>query len=249
MSSPSNSGSVDLESVLHVHRRHLASIGEGSPLHNPHSFYQNQVHHHRYTDTVHLVREEKSFDLEKFDSKIFLFGELQFLCTIFERYTSNIIVYEESIGSNSHRTSFSITFEEDEKIEENNDEQQNVESIPIVSQLRQTSISSESCSPPATSHVSSSIQRRPIGSIGRSHTITSSASDYSHPNLEGKRYGSIQLPSMSIIEIFEILFRTNLDLVHVSNEYDQNQILHQNFLFSKSHSMPLRFLQQFSMRT
>jgi hypothetical protein len=59
-------------------------------------------------------------------------GELQFLCGIFERYTSN-------------QTSFSTIFEENEDLEEE------PESSPIVSKLRQTSISSQSSSPPNVS--------------------------------------------------------------------------------------------------
>ena len=212
MSSPSaNTGSVDLEAVLNVRRRTLASIGESNPIR----------HHHRYTDTIYLTREDHSNSILSIQSQSTLYGELQFLCSTFERFTSNILVFEESAtGPRSQKTSFSATFEEDES----------EESIPS-SPLRQASISSPS-PPPA---------RRPnLGSIGRSQTVASTPSDYSAVNLEGKRYGSIQLPSMTIIEILEILLRLGLELVDVSSDYDQQHVLHQNFVFSKSHSNPMR---------
>lgn len=246
MSSPTNSGNVDLESVLQVHRRRLASIDEvqlmPSPSHHHH-------HYHRHADTVYVVREEHSNSIEKIDSKITLFGELQYLCALFERFTPNILVYEDSLGSNSQRTSFSVTFEEDETPDQENKEiQPEAEPLPIVQTLRQTSISSQTSSPPHSSHINPLTHKHLLGSIGRSHTVTSTASDYAQPTLEGKRYGSIQLPHMSLIEVFEILFRTNLELVDVSSEYDSNHVLHQNLLFSKSHPMSTRFAHQFYSR-
>jgi hypothetical protein len=229
-SPPSNIGGVDLESVLNVGRRRLSSIGGTS------SPYQQQ----RYADTIYLKREDHSNSLLSIDSKIVLFGELQFLCSIFERVTSNIIVYEESIESNSNKTSFSTTFEEEEE-EEGNDTQ------AIASKLRQTSVSSQSSSPPKVSD--SPPRRKKLSSIGRSQTVGSTVSDYSIQNLEGKRYGCIQLPNMKIIEILEILLRTGLDLVDESSVYDQENVLHQNFIFTQIRSTSQRLGQSFNSRT
>jgi hypothetical protein len=226
-SPPSNIGSVDLESVLNVGRRRLTSIGETG------LFRQQQ----RYPDTIYLKREDHSNSLLSIDSKIVIFGELQFLCSIFERYTSNITIYEES---NSNKTSFSATFEE-------NEEEEDDDTPAIVSTLRQTSISSQSSSPPKAPD--SPIRRKKLNSIGRSQTVGSTASDYSIHNLEGKRYGRIQLPNMTIIEILEILIRTGLDLVDQSSDYDQENILHQNFVFSQTRSTPQRSGQSLYSRS
>lgn len=215
----SNTGSVDLESVLNVRRRTLASIGESrSP--------QNQPH---YTDTIYLKREDNSSSILTVDSKIFIFGELQFLYSIFERYTSNITVYEDPSTSppSSNKPSFSATLEEDEHDDE---------CPPIVSTLRQTSISSSkgSSSPPQAP--GSPTRRQHLSSTGRSQTVGSSGTDCSSQSLEGKRYGGIQLPNMSIIEILEILLRTGMEIVDVSSDYDPQSVLHQNFVFSKVRS-------------
>jgi hypothetical protein len=225
----SNTGSVDLESVLNVRRRTLASIGETAlPRHQSH-----------YRDTIYLKREDSSNSLLSIDSKILIFGELQLLYTTFERYTSNITVYEEtsteknpSSPINSNKPTFSATFEENEQDEEE---------PPIVSTLRQTSISSskESSSPPRAS--SSPTRKKTLSSIGRSQTASSTASEYSLNNLEGKRYGCIELPNTSLIEILEILFRSRLELVDVSSDYDGKNVLHQNFVFSKSSQTPQKF--------
>jgi len=216
----SNTGSVDLESVLNVGRRTLASTVEKIlPIQQPH-----------YTDTIYLKREDSSNSILSINSKIVIFGELQLLYTIFERYTSNIIVYEESNAptsgspSSSNKPSFSATIEEPE-----NDD----EGPPIVSTLRKTSISSskESTSPPQVP--GSPTRRKILSSIGRSQTVGSTASEYSLQSLEGKRYGCLQLPNMSLIEILEILLRAGLEIVDVSSDYDQENILHQNFVLSK----------------
>jgi hypothetical protein len=214
MSSP-NTGGVDLESVLNVCRRTLASIGETSLRH----------HQYRYTDTIYLKREDSTNSLLSIDSKIHIFGELQLLCGIFERYSSNINVYEESIESNSNKTSFSTTFEENEDIDE-----EDTDTPAVTSKLRQTSISSQSSSPPITSD--SPIKRKKLSAIGRSPTAASTMSDYSIPNLEGKRYGCVEIPNMNLIEILEILLRAGLELVDQSSDYDKENILHQNFIFS-----------------
>ncbi|CAF0801466.1 unnamed protein product [Adineta steineri] len=216
----SNTGSVDLESVLNVRRRTLASIGEKA---------SSRARSH-YTDTIYLKREDNSNSLFSIDSKILIFGELQFLCTIFERYTSSITVYEDkstdttlSSPSTSAKPSFST-------VEEND---QDEEDLPMVTTLRQTSISSSkgSSSPP---HAPGSPSRKKtLSSVGRSQTIGTSVSDYSLQNLEGKRYGCIELPNTSMIEILEILFRTRMELVDESSDYDNNNVLHQNFVFSK----------------
>ncbi|CAF0868933.1 unnamed protein product [Rotaria sordida] len=232
----SNTGRVDLESVLNVGRRSLVSIGE-----KPGSFHRSQ-----YTDTICLKREDASNSIFSINSKIVIFGELQLLCSIFERYTSNILFYEDSpsetypsFPSISSKPSFSTPFEEDE-LDDDDDE-----GPPIISTIRQSSISSSkgSTSPkqgPAsptrgsnspTLASESSRQRRTLSSISRRHTTSSVGSEYSGQNLEGKRYGCIELPNMTMIEILEILLRFGVELVGVSSDYDKN-ILHQSFVFS-----------------
>ena len=240
----SNTGGVDLESVLNVRRRTLAAIGE--------SAVPRQRNH--YTDTIYLKREDSSNSILSIDSKIFISGELQLLCALFERYTSNITVYEESAETvpsspiSSTKPSFSATAEENEGDEDE---------PPLVSTLRQTSISSassvpkESTSPPQTSRTStrssgSPTRKKTLSSIGRSQTTGSVSSDYSVQNLEGKRYGSIQLPNMTIIEILEILLRTGLEIVHVSSDYDKENVLHQNFVISKTRQASQKYGQTFS---
>jgi len=218
----SNTGGVDLESVLNVRRRTLASTGEKLlPVQQPH-----------YTDTIYLKREDDSNSILSTNSKILIFGELQLLYTTFERYTSNITVYEEANAptsgspTTSNKPSFSATLEENE----NDDD----DGPPIVSTLRQTSISSAkgSTSPPQAP--GSPTRRKILSSVGRSLTVGSSSSEYSLQSLEGKRYGCIQLPNMTLIEILEILLRNGLEIVHVSSDYDKEHILHQDFVLSKT---------------
>ena len=231
MSSPTMGG-CDLESVLNVRRRTLMAIGETT---SPH-------HQYRYTDTIYLQREDPTNSLLSIDSKINIFGELQFLCSLFERFTSNINIYEESVESNSNPTSFSTTFEEDETIDT-----EDTDTPAIVSKLRQASISSQSSSPPVGTD--SPIKRKKLSTVGRSHTITSTTSDYSTQNLEGKRYGCIQLPNMNLIEILEILLRTGLEIVDQSSDYDQENVLHQNFVFSINRQTPQKLGQSYSSRS
>src|SRR5262249_46624075 len=126
----SNTGSVDLESVLNVRRRTLASVGKPTIPH----------HHLHYTDTIFIKREDNSNSILTINSKIFIFGELQLLYNIFERYTSNIVIHEELVDAasgSSHKQSFSTPLEEDEYEHDEHDE-----GLPIVSTIRQTSISS-----------------------------------------------------------------------------------------------------------
>jgi hypothetical protein len=227
----SNNGSVDLESVLNVRRRTLASMGEKSKLR----------HQYNYIDTIYLKREDNSNSILSMNSKILLFGELQLLCSIFERYTSNIIVFEELIEPSSvsppssNKASFSATLEEEEEPDE--------EGLPIVSTLRKTSIASSKESPSPPILAGNPFRRKGLNSVGRSHTVASTPSEFSAQNLEGKRYGCIQLPNMFIIEILEILLRTGLELVDVSSDYDKENVLHQNFIFSKTHSTAPKYGQ------
>jgi hypothetical protein len=239
----SNTGSVDLESVLNVRRRTLAAIGESAS--------PRQQHH--YTDTIYLKREDDSNSILSINSKIFIFGELQLLYSIFERYTSNITIYEEtytdtnpSSPSDSHKPSFTPTVEENE-----NDE----EEPPIVSTLRHTSLASSSPKgsvspsqiPGSPSRGSGSpTRKKTLSSTGRSQTIVSTSSDFALHNLEGKRYGCIQLPNMAMIEILEILLRTGLDLAHVSSDFDKEHVLHQNFVFAKTRQSPPKHGLSFS---
>jgi len=231
-SSPPNVGSVDLESVLNVGRRTLTSIGEKSLPRQ----------HYRYADTLYLKREDDSNSLFSINSKIVLFGELQFLYSIFERYTSNIIVCEESIESNLNKLSFSATSEEDENIDEDD-----IDALAIVSTVRQTSISSQSSSSPKIP--SSPIRHQRLSSIGRSQTLGSTTSDHFVQNLEGKRYGCIKLPTMTIIEILEILIRIGLELVDKSSDYDNKNVLYQNFIFTKTRQPPQRLGQPLYSRS
>ena len=234
-SSPSAIGSVDLESVLHVGRRTLSTIGGTC---SPH-------HQQRFTDTVYLKREDHSNSLLSIDSKIVIYGDLQLLCSIFERYTSNITVYEESIESHSNKTSFSATFEEEE--EEEAAAEENANNSGIDSKLRQVSISSQSSSPPQTTD--SPPRRKTLSSIGRAQTVGSIVSDHPMGNLEGKRYGCIQLANMTIIEILEILSRTGLDIVDESSYYDQENVLHQNFILTQTRLTSNRLGQSLYSRT
>lgn len=232
-SSPPNAGSVDLESVLNVRRRTLTAIGEANVA---------RQQQYRYTDTIYIKREDTENSLFSIQSKVIIFGELQFLYSIFERYTSNIIVNEDSIESNLHKLSFSTTSEENEVIDEDD-----TNLPPAVSTVRQTSSSTYSSSPPANS---GSPQRyQTLSSIGRSQTIASTTSDYSGQNLEGKRYGSIELPNMMIIEILEILLRNGLEFVDQSSDYDNENVLQQNFVLSKYQHVPQRLNQPLYSRT
>ena len=234
-SPPTSLNGVDLESVLSVGRRTLTSIGEASS-----SLQQ------RHTDMIYVKREDHCNSLFSIDSKIVIFGDLQFLYAIFERHTSNISIQEEGNQSPSNRTSFSMTSEENEEI--GGDETENDHTSPIISKLRQTSLSSASSSPPKVIDIPT---RRPkLNSLSRSHTTTTStASDYSPQNLEGKRYGSIQVPNMTIIEILEVLFRMGLELVNQFSHYDKENVLHQSFIFIQIRSTGQRLTQSSYSRT
>ncbi|UJR30182.1 hypothetical protein I4U23_017722 [Adineta vaga] len=194
-----------------------------------------------YSDTIYLKRQDSSNSVLSIDSKVLLFGELQFLYSIFERYTSNIISYEdEPTNSRSSppplKSSFSTVEEHD--VDE--------DGPPIVSTLRKTSItSSKSASTPPKAS-SSPNRRKVLSSIGRAQTIGTPTTNYTSINLEGKRYGCIELPNSSIIEILEILLRTRLDLVNVSSYYDDKNVLHQNFVFSKTRTVPQNVRQTLS---
>ncbi|CAF1216054.1 unnamed protein product [Adineta ricciae] len=229
----SNTGSVDLESVLNVCRRTLASIGEKSPNH-----YQPY-----YTDTIYLKREDSSNSLLSIESKVLIFGELQLLYSIFERYTSNITIYEDESptrrsSSPPLKKSFSTVDEDDV----------NDEGLPVVSTLRKTSIASSkgSTSPPKEP---GSPVRKKLNSIGRSQTVSSLTSTFSSISLEGKNYGCIELPNTSIIEILEILLRTRMDLVDVSSDYNDKNVLYQNFVFSKTRPVAQKPRQTLSRST
>ena len=86
-----NTSSVDIESVLNICRRTLASVGKSAlPRRQPHD-----------TDTIYVKREDNSNSILSVNSKIFISGELQLLHKIFQRYASDIIIHEESIETNS----------------------------------------------------------------------------------------------------------------------------------------------------
>lgn len=193
-SPPAPVGGIDLDSVLNVRRRTLTSIGE--------SAFAPALH--RHTDTVYVTREDDSNSLLSIKSKIVIFGELQFLCSTFERFSSNIAVHDP--------TSASASFDDTE------------DDAGVTAALSETSLADAPGSPP---------RRKKLNSIGRSQTVTSAVSNYSSHNLEGKRYGSIEVGSMSIIEILEILMRVGLELVNQSSEYDHANVLHQSFVLSK----------------
>lgn len=213
----SNTGTVDLGSVLNVGRRTLSMLGESKVL-------------RQYTDTVYITREDSSNSILSIDSKISIFGETQFLYAIFERYTANINCYDEPIetlGSSpyaSHKPSFSATLEEEDQ----------QEGLPIVATVRKGSTAStkESSSPPV---LSTSPLRKPIlTSIGRSQSPGAATGDFGAQNLEGRRYGCIQIPNMNLIEILELLLRSGLEIVHQSSDYDKENVLHQSFILSKN---------------
>lgn len=213
----SNTGSVDLGSVLNVGRRTLSMIGDSkSPR--------------QYTDTVHIAREDSSNSILSIESKISIFGETQFLYSIFERYTGNINCYDESMDPlssspyASHKQSFSATLEEEDQSE----------GLPIVATVRKGSIASakESSSPPV---LSTSPLRKPVlTSIGRSQSPGAIAGDFGAQNLEGRRYGCIQIPNMNLIEILELLVRSGLEIVHQTSDYDKENVLHQSFILSRN---------------
>jgi hypothetical protein len=232
-----NTGNVDLQSVLNVRRRTLASAGVGVL---PHHQYLN-------TDTIYLKREDYSNSILSIDSRILVFGDLQLLCSIFERYTSTMSIYEDSnVDTNCSSTStsktgnfFSATAEENEddnknKNKNNNDDgdDDDDDGPPIVSTLRRTSVSTTKPTVSQTRTTNACppglpvnpFRRKTMSSIGRSQTMGATVNDYSMVNLEGKRYGCIELPSMSIIEILEILLRTGLELADVLSDYDAQHV-------------------------
>lgn len=229
----SNTGSVDLESVLSVRRRILAAVGEN----------KRPAHRHHYTDTIYLKREDSSNSILSINSNVIIFGELQFLCAIFERYTSNIIFYEESTEANSssppssHVPSFSTTLEEDEP---------DIGGPPTVSTVRRTSTASSKISSSPPQAPESPLRRRGLNLFSRPQAASATTGEFSTQNLEGKRYGCIELPNMVLIEILEILLRTGLELVHESSDYDKENVLHQNFVFSKSRSAQQKYGQLLS---
>ncbi|CAF0811334.1 unnamed protein product [Rotaria sordida] len=231
MSYPPNIGSVDLESVLNVGRRTLSSIDETTL---PYQQY-------RHTDTIYLKREGNSNSLFSINSKILMFGDLQFLSNIFERYKSTMTVYENSIESDLKKTHLSVISKENENIDEND-----TNASTIVSTSHEISTSPQSSS--TVKVPSSSIRRTSISTFGRSQRAPSITGDYSVQHLEGKHYRCIELPDTNLIEILEILLRTGLELLHESNYYDEENILHQNFIFSKPLPKPQTSGQSFHSR-
>jgi hypothetical protein len=226
MSLNSSNANADLESVLRVHRRRLTSIDE----------LNSSRLKQRHIDTIYVTREDHCRSIVSIHSKIVIFGELQYLSSIFERHTSNSIVREESAGVPSCKTSFSTTFEDNEDLDVINEHDDPDGMQPVVSTLRKASISScsSSSSPSLVPVTSPSVQRKKLASIGRSPMFASTVSDSSYANLDSKRYGSIELPGMTIIEVLEILLRTGMDIVDISGNYDSNNVLHQHFVLSKA---------------
>ncbi|CAF0791495.1 unnamed protein product [Rotaria sordida] len=205
MSYPPNIGSVDLESVLNVGRRTLSSIDETTL---PYQQY-------RHTDTIYLKREGNSNSLFSINSKILMFGDLQFLSNIFERYKSTMTVYENSIESDLKKTHLSVISKENENIDEND-----TNASTIVSTSHEISTSPQSSS--TVKVPSSSIRRTSISTFGRSQRAPSITGDYSVQHLE--------------------------ELLHESNYYDEENILHQNFIFSKPLPKPQTSGQSFHSR-
>ena len=236
MSSPSSPGSVELDSMFNARRRMLASIGETSST-------RPQSHS---TDTICVQREDRSNSILSIESSIVISGELGILYRVFETFNSNIIASQESNRSHSNKTSFSATFEADEPVDDDDDIHRG--SPPIVSSVRELSLSSQSSSPPQAS-TSPLARWKKLSSIGRSHTVSSARSDNYAPKLELQGYGSIQLPDMSIIEILEILSDTDLELLDISSSYDGDKTLHQTFIFSKSRLAPQPLPQQHFARS
>ena len=235
MSSPSSPGSVDLDWMFNARRRMLASIGEtSSPRQQSHS-----------TDTICVQREDRSNSVLSIQSNIVISGDLELLCRVFETFSSNVIVSQDSNRCHSNKTSFSATSEVDETVD---DDDSHRGSPPIVSSVCELSLSSQSSSPPQAS-TSPLARWKKLSAIGRSRTVSSPKSDSYAPKLELQGYGSIQVPDMSIMEILEILFDTDLELMDISSSYDADKTLHQTFLFSKSRLAPQPFLQQHFTRS
>lgn len=231
MSSPSNIGSYDLESVLNVARRRLQSISEInlSPL------------QYRYADTIHLKRQCNSNTLFSIDSKILIFGELQLLFNIFERYKSTITVYENAIERQINERKLSNASKGNENVDENDKDPSTVVETKHQADSSSTSLSTLKVPEGST------INKTTI-SFGRTRRSSSINDDYTLQRLEGKYYGCIELPNMNLIEILEILFRNGLELAYESNDYDKENVFHQNFIFSKPLQLSQRLGQQFHSR-
>jgi hypothetical protein len=54
---------------------------------------------------------------------------------------------------------------------------------------------------------------------------------------------------MSIIEILEILLRAGLELVNETSDYDKENVLHQNFVFSKIRPISQKLPQSYFSRS
>ncbi|CAF3389589.1 unnamed protein product [Rotaria socialis] len=226
MSSPPTIGSVDLESVLNVGRRSLIPIDETSlPC-------QQYV----YTDTIYLKRQCNSNSLFSIDSQILIFGELQFLYNIFERYKSTI-----TVSDNSNARKFPVTVKENQNADENDT---TTSTIVSINQKTPSSIQSSS----ALKVPGSETTNKRLNLIGRTQRTYSITGDYFGQRLEGKHYGCIELPNMNLIEILEILLHTDLELVHESNNYDKENVLHQKLIFSKPIQSSHRLGQSFHSR-
>ncbi|CAF0959278.1 unnamed protein product [Didymodactylos carnosus] len=217
-----NTGAVDLQSVLNVRRRTLAGTTELPQTHL------------RYSDAIYLKRIDDNHNIFNIKSRIVLFGELNVLRTIFERYTTIIYVVEENSGYRKNSFTggtFGATEEVDEDSVEN--EKEDDQMLPIVSTLKRTSIGRES--PPLSSSpaLSSSPPLSSSPLLRKSHSIVRSQSVDYVDRLQGKRYGNIELPSMNLMEILEILLKNHFEITNVSSDY-LDDVLHQNFVFSKS---------------
>ncbi|CAF0926878.1 unnamed protein product [Didymodactylos carnosus] len=208
-----SSGDIDLEAVLNVRRRTLSGVTE--PI-----FIQ-----HRNTDAIYIKRIDDDPNILSIKSRIILFGELNILRTMFERYTSLIRITDEHRRNSSAASGFAATQEVDE--EEENEDQSSPNLQPIISTLKETYIRKESLpmyspSPPTSTGL---YERFP-------------SADYVD-QLQGKRYGNIELPTMQLMEILEILLKNRFEITYVSSDYYEN-VLHQNIVFSKSRETFLR---------
>jgi hypothetical protein len=192
-------------------RRRLASISESTSASN-----EQLSQHDVATETIVLEREDRSVSSLVIDSKIILYGDLQLLHSIFERYTSSILNREETteyVPPSPH------VVETEEPV-----------TSDITAALHDVSISSDSSLPTAITGTSPK-RWKYLSALLRSRTQGSTNSEDSLSNFR-KGYGSIEVPNLSFIAILEALFRRGLVLVHVSSEYDDtNEILHQSFVF------------------
>ena len=222
MSSSLINFTIDFESGVQHRRQPLPSIDETTISSDHH-------HHSTNVDVIYLKREDSSNSIFSIESKLCLQGDLSWLISIFERFTSNIIIQDDEFETRSTKTSFSKTFQEDEDI----DDHDLPESHSIVCP---TSVSSQSSSSPPLITTSPTLHRRHFLNKHRSPTTHSTASDSSFENFNKNNFASILLPNMKIHQVFDALLCNGLKIIKVFSHFDSQKILHQDFIFTRTYS-------------